>query len=177
LPLAVLVNDKLFACHGGLSAHLNKIEEINNIKRPVEIEKEGLLCDLVWSDPNKDGDGWAPSDRGVSVKFGQDIVENFLRNNNLSLMVRSHSVSDIILFENLKKDSISIFMSLYIIDCILFKLAMDGYEMFANNKLITVFSAENYCGKCNNKAAFGKFNKDLSYEIITSDGQVVFKNK
>jgi serine/threonine-protein phosphatase PP1 catalytic subunit len=30
----------------------------------------GLLCDLVWSDPEPDFKGWGESERGVSYIFG-----------------------------------------------------------------------------------------------------------
>jgi len=35
------------------------------------------MCDLVWSDPDVEVQGWAPSDRGVSFVFGQDVVKKF----------------------------------------------------------------------------------------------------
>lgn len=31
------------------------------------------------------------------------------------------------------------------------QVVMDGYEFFADRKLVTVFSAPNYCGEFNNK--------------------------
>ncbi|MGH0142258.1 UNVERIFIED_CONTAM: hypothetical protein FKN15_075902 [Acipenser sinensis] len=33
-----------------------------------------LLCDLLWSDPDKDVQGWGENDRGVSFTFGADVV-------------------------------------------------------------------------------------------------------
>lgn len=36
--------------------------------------------------------GWEPSDRGVSFKFGPDVVQAFLERNNISLIVRAHQV-------------------------------------------------------------------------------------
>ena len=38
----------------------------------------GLLCDLLWSDPEADIAGWAENDRGVSYTFGADVVSKFL---------------------------------------------------------------------------------------------------
>jgi serine/threonine-protein phosphatase PP1 catalytic subunit len=34
----------------------------------------GLLCDLLWSDPDKDVQGWAENERGVSYVFSPEIV-------------------------------------------------------------------------------------------------------
>jgi serine/threonine-protein phosphatase PP1 catalytic subunit len=37
LPLTAIVEEKIFCMHGGLSPELNKIDDIDSIKRPVEI--------------------------------------------------------------------------------------------------------------------------------------------
>jgi serine/threonine-protein phosphatase PP1 catalytic subunit len=35
------------------------------------------LSDLLWSDPVKEMQGWADSERGIGYLFGVDIVTNF----------------------------------------------------------------------------------------------------
>lgn len=52
----------------------------------------GLLCDLLWSDPDRDIIGWGENDRGVSFTFGEDIVVQFLRRHDLDLICRAHQV-------------------------------------------------------------------------------------
>ena len=52
----------------------------------------GLLCDLLWSDPDKDIQGWGENDRGVSFTFGSDIVGKFLNKHDLDLICRAHQV-------------------------------------------------------------------------------------
>jgi len=73
------------------------------------------------------GMGRAPSKRGVGVAFGSDVTHRFLQENNLELVVRSHEVKD------------------------------EGYEEDHDGKLITVFSAPNYCDQMGNKGAFIRF--------------------
>jgi serine/threonine-protein phosphatase PP1 catalytic subunit len=58
----------------------------------------GLLCDLLWSDPDTNVNGWGPNDRGVSVTFSPTVSERFLKNNDLDLICRAHQVN-IILFK------------------------------------------------------------------------------
>jgi serine/threonine-protein phosphatase PP1 catalytic subunit len=52
----------------------------------------GLLCDLLWSDPDKDATGWGINERGVSVTFSGAIIENFLKKHDIDLICRAHQV-------------------------------------------------------------------------------------
>jgi diadenosine tetraphosphatase ApaH/serine/threonine PP2A family protein phosphatase len=56
---------------------------------------KGLLCDLLWSDPDKDVQGWGENDRGVSFTFGADVVSKFLNRHDLDLICRAHQVYSI----------------------------------------------------------------------------------
>ena len=49
------------------------------LQRPTPVPDEGLLCDLLWSDPEPEIRGWADSDRGVSYVFGTDVISKFLQ--------------------------------------------------------------------------------------------------
>ena len=61
--------------------------------RPTDVPDTGLLCDLLWSDPDKDVQGWGENDRGVSFTFGADVVSKFLNRHDLDLICRAHQVS------------------------------------------------------------------------------------
>ena len=54
----------------------------------------GLLCDLLWSDPDKEVTGWGENDRGVSFTFGPDVVSKFLQKHDLDLICRAHQVCE-----------------------------------------------------------------------------------
>ncbi|XP_030563459.1 serine/threonine-protein phosphatase alpha-2 isoform-like isoform X1 [Drosophila novamexicana] len=123
MPVAAIVENKLFCCHGGLSPELEDLEAIRALPRPTEVPGSGLLCDLLWSDPDKNTKSWGVNDRGVSVTFGSSIVDSFLTSHGFNLIVRAHQVVE------------------------------DGYEFFAGRKLVTVFSAPNYCNTFDNAGA------------------------
>ncbi|XP_022222984.2 serine/threonine-protein phosphatase PP1-like [Drosophila obscura] len=123
MPVAAIVSGRIFCCHGGLSPCLRSIEQINMLPRPTEIPNQGLLCDLLWSDPHLTSYGWKYNKRGVSVSFGRDMVERFLIRNDFDLICRAHQVVE------------------------------DGYEFFAKRQLVTIFSASNYCGVFENSGA------------------------
>ena len=138
LPVAAIVDEKIFCCHGGLSPELQQLDQIKKIVRPTDVPDTGLLCDLLWSDPDKDMVGWGENDRGVSFTFGEDIVAQFLRKMDLDLVCRAHQVVE------------------------------DGYEFFARRQLVTIFSAPNYCGEFDNAGGMMAVDETLmcSFQIL-----------
>jgi len=135
LPVAALIDDKILCMHGGLSPELKNLQNIENISRPTDIPDSGLLCDLLWSDPDKEVLEYDENDRGVSVIFGEKIVEDFNKKNDLDLIIRAHQVVD------------------------------EGYEFFANRQLITIFSAPNYCGEFDNSAGIMIIDESLTCSL------------
>lgn len=51
------------------------------------------MTDLLWSDPSA-LPGLTPSKRGVACQFGPDITAKFLKDNNLSFVIRSHEMKE-----------------------------------------------------------------------------------
>ena len=138
LPVAAILDDKIICMHGGLGPDLDKIDRIRNILRPTDVPERGLLCDLLWSDPDDSSNGFGSNERGVSVVFNGKIVNSFLKNNDLDLICRAHQVVE------------------------------EGYEFFADRKLVTVFSAPNYCGEFDNAGAMMSVDENLncSFQIL-----------
>ena len=58
MPIAAVVHDKILCMHGGLSPDLDNLSQIFEISRPTDIPDEGLLCDILWSDPDANVMGW-----------------------------------------------------------------------------------------------------------------------
>ena len=59
MPVAAIIDEKIICMHGGLSPKLKKLDQIIQIQRPIEVPDEGLLCDLLWSDPETSIKDWA----------------------------------------------------------------------------------------------------------------------
>ena len=90
LTLAHCINHEILVIHGGLfSKDGVTLDDIRKIKRFREVPESGIMCELLWSDPIKIN-GRHPSNRGVAITFGPDVVKNFLKTNKLQKLVRSH---------------------------------------------------------------------------------------
>ena len=76
--------------------------------------------------------------RGVSYTFGHDIITEFLERHDLDLICRAHQVVE------------------------------DGYEFQADRKIVTIFSAPNYCGEFDNAGSILVVSTDVvcSFKII-----------
>ena len=69
LPLAAIIQDKIFCVHGGISPDLHDMRQIEKVARPTDIPESGLVTDLLWSDPDPQVTDWSENDRGVSYIF------------------------------------------------------------------------------------------------------------
>ena len=123
LPLAHVIGNAAFVVHGGLFSS-------DNVTL-TDIEKIQRECE-----PADEGlmtellwadpmpqTGRAASKRGVGLSFGPDVTARFLAKNNMQLVIRSHEMKE------------------------------EGYEEEHGGKLVTVFSAPNYCDQMGNKGA------------------------
>merc|ERR1712048_352335 len=109
-----------------------------------EVPREGPFCDLLWADPADEYDDdedvelttWFSYNetRQCSYIFGIDAVKQFLRRNNLTAIVRAHEAQ------------------------------VDGYKFCMINgkipRVVTIFSAPNYCDVYKNKGACLQFTND-----------------
>lgn len=146
LPLCATIDNDILCLHGGLGQNLSNLESIENIKRPLIVKHEAstkeeqIVMDILWSDPTEQDsiNGIQPnlsrdgSQYGNIVRFGPDIVEKFLESNNLSMIIRAH-------------------------ECV-----MDGFERFCKGKLITLFSATDYCRQFKNAGGMLLINNKLT---------------
>lgn len=123
LILSVVIDDSIFCVHGGLSPNVHTIDQIKLVDRFKEIPHEGAMADLVWSDPDDENGLFALSPRGAGYTFGVDVVKKFLQMNDMDKILRAH------------------------------QLCNEGYQIYFDGLVTTVWSAPNYCYRCGNKAS------------------------
>jgi len=143
LPLTGLINGKFLGIHGGLSPELTALRQLDKLDRFREPPREGILCDLLWSDPHEEKEGEPKTDayiknevRGCSWFFTYEACSTFLYKNSILSIIRAHEAQ------------------------------IEGYKMHRTNEstgfptVITIFSAPNYCDVYNNKGAILKFDNN-----------------
>ena len=148
LPLAAVIDNKLFCIHGGLSPSIQKIEDIKVLERCKDIPTEGPMADLVWSDPDENTEGFKISERGAGFLFGETVIDKFLHLNKMETIVRAH------------------------------QLCKEGYLILFGGKIITVWSAPNYCGRIYNYAIIMEVDEELNkFFNIFEDNERLVSNQ
>ena len=151
LPFAAIIDDKIFCVHGGLSPELKGPKDIMNIIRPTEIPDKGLLYDLIYSNPDIEVDEYDVNKQenlynnidvedDMGIIFGEKVVDEFLKRNDLDIVIRGGD------------DPLD-----------------DGYEFFSKDrKLISIFSAPNYRGEYDNSAGILLIDENLtiSFKVL-----------
>lgn len=153
LVLCCIIDDEIFCVHGGLSPNVQTIDQIKIIDRFREIPHDGAMADLVWSDPednsrqtsanggsNDRNDYFTDSSqhfqvspRGAGYTFGRSVAERFLELNSMTRIYRAH------------------------------QLCHEGYQIYFEGLVTTVWSAPNYCYRCGNKASILELYDKESY--------------
>ncbi|KAG7664146.1 PPG1 [[Candida] subhashii] len=123
LPLGATIDGRIFTCHGGLSPSCQQLDQIRAVDRFREIPHDGIMADLVWSDPDVEIMDFKLSPRGAGYLFGLDVINKFCHDNELVQMIRAH------------------------------QLCNEGYTSYWKGKCLTVWSAPNYCYRCGNRAS------------------------
>ena len=147
LPLAVIIDNKILCVHGGIGSSITKLSDISSIKRPIQVvqdvrtHEQQILLDLLWSEYSDDINELAINEErditksGFILKYGKERLNKFLSENNLQLLISSHSWIG------------------------------EGIKSFNNDKLLTVFSATNYMDKYGNIAGMVYVTKNSSQII------------
>ncbi|KAF7796159.1 hypothetical protein EIP86_007333 [Pleurotus ostreatoroseus] len=138
------MNKQFFCIHGGLSPELHTLDDIRNIDRFREPPTQGLMCDILWSDPVEDFGQEKTNEsfvhnhvRGCSYFFTYQAACQFLERNKLLSIIRAHEAQDA------------------------------GYRMYRKTRttgfpsVMTLFSAPNYLDVYNNKAAILKYESNV----------------
>ncbi|OHT11208.1 Serine/threonine-protein phosphatase 6 catalytic subunit [Tritrichomonas foetus] len=151
LPIAAIVDKKIFCVHGGLSPKINYIGQISALDRTKDNEGSPIV-DLTWSDPDS-VKHFTPNSRGNGFLFGPKQTLSFLYNNRL--------VSPSYSFDGRKsEDPRHGFIARS------HQLANNGYQWMHNDNLVIVWSAPNYMYKSGNLASVMKVTKDRAPDFI-----------
>lgn len=146
LPLATLINQLYLVMHGGLFSNDKvTLADIKNINRfPASGSSQPPREGLAMEllwTDPQPENGRSPSKRGLGIQFGPDITERFCLSNKIRKIMRSHEVR------------------------------MEGVEYEHKGRLITVFSAPNYCDSTGNLGGVVHIEPNSAYEPKSDDGE------
>uniref|UniRef100_A0A8R1E2R1 Serine/threonine-protein phosphatase n=1 Tax=Caenorhabditis japonica TaxID=281687 RepID=A0A8R1E2R1_CAEJA len=138
MPFTGLISGRILCMHGGLSPKLTSLDVLRELPRPMDPPSPSLHIDLLWSDPDNSISDWAQNIRGVSYIFGANVVKQQIEALGIDMIARAHQV------------------------------VQDGYEFFADKKLVTIFSAPHYCGQFDNSAAIMNVDDNMvcSFHVL-----------
>jgi serine/threonine-protein phosphatase 4 catalytic subunit len=131
-----MIGGQYFCVHGGLSPSLPGVDGLFQLNRKEEVPQEGVITDLLWSDPEESIEGWEKSGRGAGFLFGKRVVKEFHHLNGTKCLVRSH------------------------------QLVHDGYRYLFKESLLTVWSSPNYCYSSGNIACIMELDEENKVNFL-----------
>lgn len=147
LPLACVIDNKILCLHGGIGLRLSNLNEILKISKPYSIIHDvksldqQIIIDILYSEYSEDIlDVSLNEERdihklGYISKFGKERLSKFLNENDLSLIITSHS------------------------------WITEGVKAYNNDKIVLVYSASNYMDKGANIAGILSITKNCKQII------------
>lgn len=95
LPYACVLNNSVLCVHGGIPKDIITLSEIEQLPRGIDDPYDPIIMQLLWNDPDEDVPNWHYSDRGPGCyTIGREVINNFLKENNLGMIVRGHEVPE-----------------------------------------------------------------------------------
>lgn len=86
MPLTALIGERILCMHGGISPQLKSLQQLREIKRPIDIASPSLEMDLLWADPVIGISGFQMNIRGASFGFGPDILATLCKELNIDMV-------------------------------------------------------------------------------------------
>ena len=121
-------------------------------------------CDLLWADPEPAIDTWMPNiQRGISFAFGAAAAREFCRRNGFDVIIRAHQASHCY-HHNLRPLSVPARLT----GSLGRQVVEQGYEFTHDQRVVTVFTAPNYCGQFQNCGATLCVGQNLECHFVVS---------
>lgn len=139
-----------FCCHGGLNPYNNNVQALQFLRRSeygqgILDGDDSEVVDGLLWSDPAEHDGFRRNMRGCGFTFGANTTAEFCEANTVQFVCRAH------------------------------QMIMEGFNWDHNGKLLTIFSAPNYCGCNDNKGAIGLLGATTA-SSVTPPGVVNIRN-
>jgi len=126
LPIALVhEQQQIFYVHGGIPIKTCSIQDINKLPRSDMHLDNPTIKQFLWNDPKNEILLYEHSMRGDGIyNYGLELVDAFLKENNLEMIVRAHEAFS------------------------------DGHKYFFEKKLLSIFTSEEYYEYISAKIAY-----------------------
>ena len=147
LPLAAVINNQIFCVHNGISKNGLFLNEIQRLKFPIQVKSCQIAKDILWNSPSLNDNIMFNKLLPIEYKpeqFNSNSLDNFLKNNKLKMIIRSHDV------------------------------CQKGISNCFGDRVLTIFSSTNYCGIYQNAGAliFIKKSYEIQPKILTCEENI-----
>lgn len=147
LPLGCLIDSKILCVHGGIGSSVKTLYDIANIQRPISVvqdvktNEQQIMLDLLYSEYSEDVQLISSNEErdtlksGFILKYGKDRISKFLADNNLSLLITSHT------------------------------WIPEGVKAYNNEKILITYSSTNHMDKAGNIGGMINITKNCAHAI------------
>ena len=147
LPLAAVINNQIFCVHNGISKNGLFLNEIQRLKFPIQVKSCQIAKDILWNSPSLNDNIMFNKLLPIEYKpeqFNSNSLDNFLKNNKLKMIIRSHDV------------------------------CQKGISNCFGDRVLTIFSSTNYCGIYQNAGALKNKKKsyEIQPKILTCEENI-----
>jgi diadenosine tetraphosphatase ApaH/serine/threonine PP2A family protein phosphatase len=95
LPIAAVLNRRIFCVHGGFSPAFKSRDDVFKVMKPIEDPVVGTESDLLWSDFEAYVEDFEENlARGSGYVYGRKDTSEFLRRCEFDTIIRSHQTVD-----------------------------------------------------------------------------------
>ena len=90
LPLAALIENKIFCVHSGIGENVKSLDDIMSIKKPYTVYDNPIVLDLLWSMPEELKYEYTANNLTTNLRkryYNENLINEFMKNNKITYII------------------------------------------------------------------------------------------